>query len=220
MTRNALQLLAALITLTTATSTHSEEQYKFREYFETLPLFWDVIYAKGGETLYCGKKFGSRRGRGINIEHVFPMAWAMRAEGCRSRKSCRKHSPRFNRIEADMHNLYPARQEINKARSSIPFGIIKGEQRQFGRCDFEVDERQHKVEPKPEARGNIARAMFHMHDSYGMKIFRSQGKVLKQWHRQDPPDKEEKRRNNRIGKLQGTRNRFIDEPLAADKLRF
>ncbi len=155
----------------------SQEQYKFNDYFEALPKFWDVIYAKGGETLYCGNKFGSRRGRGINIEHVFPMGWAMRSEGCRSRKSCRKRSSRFNRIEADMHNLYPARQEINKARSSIPFGMIKGEQRQFGRCDFEVDERQRKVEPRPESRGNIARAMFHMHNSYGLKIFSRQGKL-------------------------------------------
>ncbi|MES9855622.1 MAG: endonuclease [Sedimenticola sp.] len=219
-TRTLQRLTVLLILLTTATTAQCQEQYRFSEYFEALPQFWDVIYAQGGETLYCGKKFNSRRGRGINIEHVLPMSWAMRAEGCRSRKSCRKKSSRFNRIEADMHNLYPARQEINKARSSFPFSIIKGERRQFGGCDFEVDKRQRKIEPRPEARGNIARAMFHMYDSYGVKIFRNQGKLLKRWHRQDPPDKNERRRNDRIHKLQGTRNRFIDEPKAADRLRF
>lgn len=210
----------ASLALSLITPATAVEQQRFTNYFDALPLFWDQVYDQGGETLYCGTPFGPRRGRGINIEHVFPMGWAMRAEGCSSRKACRLQSDRFNRIEADMHNLYPARQEINKARSSLPFAMIKGEHRQFGRCDFELDQRQRRVEPRPEVRGNIARAMFHMHDSYGLKIYRQQGLLLKQWHQQDPPDREERRRNDRINRLQGTRNRFIDNPQAAEKLEF
>lgn len=213
-------LLPALLMLTITPQSQAAGQTAFKEYFQALPLFWDRIYPKGGKTLYCSKKFGSRHGRSINIEHVYPMAWVKKEEGCRSRKLCRQSSPRFNRIEADMHNLYPAQREINKARGSAPFGLIEGERRDFGRCDFEFDNRRRLVEPRPASRGNIARAMLYMHDSYGLPIYKRQGKMLKQWNRQDPPDAEERRRNDRIARLQGTRNRFIDNPRSADNIRF
>ena len=39
-----------------------------------------------------------------------------------------------------------------------------------------------------------------------------QVQVYKQWHQMDPPDAEEKARNDKIASLQGNRNRFIDDP--------
>jgi len=196
------------------------EPRAFESYFDALPVFWDQVYPNGGETLYCGKPFGKRRGRSVNIEHVFPMAWAMKAEGCRSREQCRDLSLRFNRIEADMHNLYPSRKDINKTRSSFPYAMVQGEQRAFGKCDFELDHRKRRVEPRPEARGNIARAMFYMQDTYGLRIYRRQGELLRDWNRDDPPDMEERRRNEVIASIQGNRNKFIDDPSLADRLRF
>ena len=196
------------------------EPRAFESYFDALPVFWDQVYPNGGETLYCGKPFGKRRGRSVNIEHVFPMAWAMKAEGCRSREQCRDLSLRFNRIEADMHNLYPSRKDINKTRSSFPYAMVQGEQRAFGKCDFELDHRKRRVEPRPEARGNIARAMFYMQDTYGLRIYRRQGELLRDWNRDDPPDREERRRNEVIASIQGNRNKFIDDPSLADRLRF
>jgi deoxyribonuclease I len=190
------------------------------EYFNILPLFWSKLYSQGGETIYCGRSFGPDKGRGINIEHVFPMAWTLKKFLCRDRRHCRRTSPGFNRIEADMHNLYPARKEINQARSSHAFAMIKGERRNFGKCDLEIDRRRRLVEPRPASRGNIARAMFYMHSSYGLRIFRKQGELLKQWHREDPPDAEERRRNDAIEKIQGTRNRYIDRPGLVYQLRF
>jgi deoxyribonuclease-1 len=198
----------------------ADGQQVFKAYFDALPVFWERIYPKGGETLYCGEKFGSYHGRSINIEHVFPMAWAMRDQGCRSRKLCRESSQRFNQIEADMHNLYPALADINKVRSSFPFAMIPGEHRDFGRCDFEFHPRQRAVEPRPVSRGNIARAMLYMVDTYGLSLYKRQGELMKKWNREDPPDNEERRRNNLIAKYQGTRNRFIDDPKAVESMRF
>ena len=85
-------------------------QQRFTDYFDALPVFWEQVYPEGGMTLYCGKRFGNSKGKSINIEHVFPMALVMNAEGCGSRDSCRDTSSRFNQIESDMHNLYPARE--------------------------------------------------------------------------------------------------------------
>lgn len=212
--------LPALITLLFCCSVQAAGQTVYDNYFEVLPLFWQQVYPEGGETLYCAEKFGRNKGRNINIEHVYPMSWAMSSVGCRSRDACRRKSPRFNQIESDMHNFYPSRKDINKIRGSAPFGIISGETRSFGQCDFEFDARKRSVEPPPVSRGNIARAMFHMQESYGLKIFSRQGAMLQRWNREDPPDEEELRRNDVIEKLQGTRNRFIDEPRAAERLRF
>ena len=195
-------------------------QQRFTDYFDALPVFWEEVYPEGGKTLYCGKRFGNRKGKSINVEHVFPMAWVMNAEGCRSRDGCRETSTRFNIIESDMHNFYPARKEINKARGSFRFGDIKGESRKFGSCDFEVDGKRRVAEPRPASRGNIARAMFHMAETYDLKIFKKQAKLLQRWNRSDPPDKVERQRNAVIEKIQGTRNHFIDQPAAADRLRF
>lgn len=196
------------------------QQFVHKDYFEALPVFWSKVYGNGGETLYCGKKFDRGRDNAINVEHVFPMAWAMKELRCRSRKQCRFSSPLFNRIEADMHNLYPSVATINETRGAMAYGMVLGELRRFGACDFEVDEKRRRVEPRRPVRGNIARAMFYMQDAYKLKIYPRQGKLLKLWHREDPPDNEERRRNDLIEQLQGTRNRFIDNPAAADKLRF
>ena len=98
--------------------------------------------------------------------------------------------------------------------------MIKGEARRYGKCDFELDRKQRLVEPVPASRGNIARAMFHMMESYQLRIFPRQGEQLKKWHREDPPDEQEQRRNDLIEALQGTRNRFIDDPAAVRELRF
>ncbi len=187
------------------------------EYFETLPKFWGVLYANGGETLYCGKKFGKRHGRNINAEHVFPMAWVTKALKCGKRKQCRKRSRRFNRIEADMHNIFPALSNINQLRSAYAFAELPGEPGR-GKCDFEVDKKRRVAEPRPAVRGDIARAMFYMSRQYDLKLFERQKKLLLRWHRQDPPSAEERRRNDVIQKIQGRRNPFIDNPRQAGLL--
>jgi len=119
-----------------------------------------------------------------------------------------------------MHNLYPAQADINKARGSQAYGMVLGEPRRFGRCDFEVDLQKRHVEPQPAVRGNIARAMFYMHATYKLKLFSRQAVLLKQWHREDPPDQEELRRNQVIERIQGRRNPFIDHPEQLESLQF
>ncbi len=187
-----------------------------KDYDTARPLLWQLVYPNGGKTLYCGEKFDSQNRRGFNVEHVFPMSWATNGLNCGKRKQCRKKSAIFNRIEGDLHNLYPSRSDVNQGRSSFRFGEISGEQRRFGkRCDFEIDSRARVAEPAPSQRGEVARAMFYMAYQYqdqGLELFKRQAILLEQWHRADPPSKEEGRRNDVIEKIQGNRNVFIDRP--------
>ena len=179
-------------------------------YRETRPLFWNKLYPRGGTTLYCGKRFSSRHGKKINIEHVFPMSWVTKTLHCGDRNKCRRTSKRFNRIEADMHNMYPALAKVNKTRSAMAYDLIKGEKYYYKECDFEVDFHKRKVEPTPSARGKIARAMLYMADTYNLKLFSKQKKLLLKWHRANPSTKEEKRRNRRIKEIQGKANHYIE----------
>lgn len=192
-------------------------QTQIRSYQHAIRLFWRRLYATGGVTLYSQQKFGPNKPDWINIEHVFPMAWVVNSLNCKDRRHCRK-KVEFNFIESDMHNLYPSRRDLNMLRGSHRFGKIKGELRAFGSYDFKVDSKKRIVEPAPASQGEVARAMFHMSKTYNLKIFSKQTEILAYWNKVDQPSNEEKRRNNLIEELQGTRNYFIDHPKAINKL--
>jgi deoxyribonuclease-1 len=180
------------------------------DYETARKVFWKELYSDGGTTLYCRKIFGPGYNRGINIEHVFPASWIAYSLQCGKRYQCRATSPAFNRIEADLHNLYPSRSDINKARSNYPFTLIAGEPRVFGSCDFEIDERQRIAEPAPAARGRIARAMLYMADEHNLYLKKKLRLRLVEWDRKYPPNEKEIQRNGRIEQIQGNRNPFID----------
>lgn len=185
-------------------------QTAIEDYGEARPIFWAGVYPDGGETLYCSQEFDDRDG--LSIEHVFPAAWMREVFDCPSRDRCRATEPGFNRMEADLHNLYPARRTINQARGSFPFGTVPGEEHLEPGCDFEVDR---VAEPRPAARGEIARAVLYMADAYGAELPEGQRALMQAWDAADPPTAGEVARNERIFALQGTRNRFIDAHAGA-----
>ena len=122
-----------------------------KDYKTARYLLWDKVYKDGGSTLYCGEPFGARHGKGINVEHVFPMSWVTNSLDCGTRDTCRRKNKTFNYIEADLHNLFPSRTDVNKDRSSYRFGEIPGEARHYGKlCDFEASQRSRIAEPAPE----------------------------------------------------------------------
>ena len=191
-------------------------QKQIKNYQKALRLFWGQVYRNGGKTIYSQQQFGPNKPEWINVEHVFPMAWVVKAlirqKKCLDRRDCRKKSPRFNQIESDLHNLYPSRRDLNMIRGSYRFGAIKGELRLFGGYDFEIDSHRRLIEPTPASQGEVARSMFYMADAYNLKLFAKQAKTLAYWNKIDQPSNEEKRRNDLIEGLQGTRNLFIDYP--------
>ena len=176
----------------------SVEGQRIVDYETARKVFWRELYHDGGRTLYCQQPFGSGYNRGLNIEHVFPASWIAYSLRCGKRNQCRMNSPEFNLIEADLHNLYPSRTDVNKARNNYQFTIIRGEQRAFGKCDFEFDERARMAEPSSAARGRIARATLYMSDEYDLYLNHKHKSLLQALDKKYPPDQAERRRNNRI----------------------
>lgn len=192
------------------------DQFQIPIYGDAQKLFWEQVYPKGGWTLYCGERFDNRNN--IVIEDVYAKEWAAKHLQCKTLEQCRKEKAKFSRIEADLHNMYPAMEIVAKARADYLFGPIAGEFRDFFECNFEYDVRDSLAEPRDVARGNIARSILYMHVEYGLPVEEKMLDLMVEWNRQDPPSKDEIRRNDIIEQLQGTRNPFIDNPGQAEKL--
>jgi len=109
------------------------------------------------------------------------MSWVARKLGCGTRSHCRSTSLAFNRIEDDLHNIFPALAEINEARGARLYWEIPSEARSFGRCDVEIQSRE--IEPRLEVRGDIARA-----DNRGQTTV-SPNSILETWFVPDFPRK-------------------------------
>lgn len=217
--KKVLVLLAALISVVLAfqqgvAGNPNNQRVKNAEYNDALRLMWTSVYANQGKTLYCDKPFStkSRKARKkaqVNAEHIFPMSWVSRDLGCGTRKQCQAKSAKFRKIESDLHNIYPAQIQVNKARSNFRFGEVAGEKRAFGQCDFEVNPKKRVAEPAPKTRGEVARAMLYLAYQYDLNLHRKTEKLMKKWDRQDPPSAEEKRRAQIIQREQGRENPFI-----------
>ena len=105
-----------------------------------------------------------------------------------------------------MYNLYPSVGEVNGLRSNYSMAEIPGEERKFGRCDVEIEDR--KFEPRPEIRGEIARTYLYMDSVYSGRgiISKKNRKLFEAWTNQDPVDKWECERARRIRGIQGNSN--------------
>lgn len=179
----------------------------------------------------CGLEARSNASRAtrIEIEHVFPAAqfgnfrqcWreprefaeCTTAGGRRlgGRECCEKVDPVFRAAHNDLHNLYPVVGEVNGDRQDYNWGMLAGEQRAYGRCDFEIDAGERRVEPPARIRGDIARTMLYMAQTYGFRLSDQDRKLYEAWNRQDPPDSFERERNRRIRALQGNANPFVGD---------
>ncbi|MCS3903080.1 deoxyribonuclease-1 [Methylohalomonas lacus] len=181
--------------------------------------FWETLYPGGGWTLYCGLRFeaeGNGDGVMATIDHIYSMPRVYRALGCSSRLRCnQERGNEYRRIEADLHNMYPATGAVVIQRADSYFAGIESAESRFQECDFR--RRGRRVEPRDIAKGNIARTLLYMQREYGLPLAEDM-ELLKSWNRVDPPSEQEMNRNDRIERLQGNRNPFIDQPQLADDL--
>lgn len=139
----------------------------------------------------------------INIEHTWPQS-----------RFTRKFPEDFQK--SDMHHLFPSDSQMNSVRSSYPFGLVNHDTKNLKcktvRIGNPAGSSTIVFEPPPQHRGNVARALFYFAIRYDMVIDPPQEAFLRAWNQEDPVDKEEADRNDKIYSLQGNRNPFIDHP--------
>ncbi|MEM1446266.1 MAG: endonuclease [Planctomycetota bacterium] len=148
-------------------------------------------------------------GRTWNREHVWPQS---RQPGSAS------NATRGNL--GDPHALRPADPGVNSSRGNKPFGVA-GSSGSFGA------ESGGYYFPGDVDKGDVARSLFYSATRYGLDLVlgvpsgNAMGdlEALLAWHRDDPPDDFERRRNHTIysqaenpNYYTNNRNAFIDEP--------
>lgn len=165
------------------------------------------------EGVYCQKKYylapSEVPGSSIpnsdvfNTEHTWPQS---------------RFSNKFNsKIQkSDLHHLFPTYSRINSERGNYPFGEVNNERKVS--CEASQSGPAMSTgkgtyfEPPQIHKGNVARAMFYFSVRYQIEIDPVQEEYFRAWHREDPVDAAERARNEKIAKVQGNRNPFIDNP--------
>ncbi len=160
---------------------------------------------------------GQNDGDAWNREHVWPHSHGF--------------PTRNQRPHTDLHHLRPADVSVNADRGNLDFdvgGMPHGEAL-GARIDGD------SFEPPDRVKGDVARMVFYMDVRYeggdgepDLVVVPGQTRVgeprlgrlctLVAWHRADPVNAWERRRNDRIHERQGNRNPFIDHPEWVDEL--
>ena len=148
----------------------------------------------------------------LDWEHVVPASLTpARQMDCwvnGNRSQCERTSQAAKNIIFDLHNLVPAVGQANRIRSDSRYGIIQGEERKLGTCDFEWT--NELVEPSDVIRGDLARVWLYMNHKHNVAISEDELLMFLKWSRIDPPSEWEFIRNTRVKEIQGNSNVFVD----------
>ncbi len=112
--------------------------------------------------------------------------------------------------KGELHNLRACDIKTNSSRSNYPFVEGSGENKAINGNTYY---------PGDEHVGDIARICLYMALRYNFPL-KKVGKLetFLKWHRQDPVNEFEKRRNNILAQYQKNRNPFIDNPQFVEKI--
>ncbi|WP_067708831.1 MULTISPECIES: deoxyribonuclease I [unclassified Erwinia] len=163
----------------------------------------------------CGYQVrkNANRAHRIEWEHVVP-AWTFgHQRQCwqqGGRKQCAKDAG-YRQIETDLHNLQPAIGEVNGDRGNFMYSQWNGSERQYGQCEMKIDFKNKQAEPPARARGAIARTWFYMRDRYKLAMSSQQTQLMTVWDKQYPVTAWECERDNRIARVQGNHNPYVQQ---------
>ena len=207
--RKALLALAvsALLPATTLATNYSAEDAISKQ-------FWGSLYKQGGETFYCKKKFQNKTPL-IAASYIYPQGSIRQYLGCGTKRQCLRDSDEYNRIASDLHNVVPADSYFEMKRTNTVFGALD---ENIEANDCGIKRQMHIIEPPAEVRGDIARVIFYMHQTYDLPIIGNLV-VLEAWDKMDPPSAEEILRSKKIYELQGNANPLVTTSNVAAHLK-
>ena len=185
---------------------NSSGQYLIMDYYSESPHYFE-----GNGTAPSG----------MNKEHVAPQSWWGGGTG--------------NWVGSDVFQVLPSESQANSAKSNYPLGVVSGSTSNANaRMKTGHDKKGQMVfEPCDEYKGDFARIYFYVATCYptvGWMSYNSSTNntafkneeyptltsdmlaLMLEWHKNDPVSEWEITRNNRVEKVQGNRNPFIDYP--------
>lgn len=202
MNKFSLVLLAFFLPVATSHGDTPEQQFLKR------------VYANGGKTLYCQEVF--QPGDRVSIEHIYDERRLAQHFDCRTSRLCQSN-PQFVDVSRDRHSLFPVTRRAELDRRRTLFGDLPATTATDGQCGYK--QAFQVFEPPKSAKGDVARAMLYLYDRYDIPLLGTL-EMYQRWHRDDPVDDEERRRNNVIEQVQATAipsstNRIAQSPCRA-----
>ena len=190
------------------------------------------------KTFYCGCNFSknrqldfdscridvtNRRNTRVEWDHIVPISWIGTGRKCWSenmcesekgpkfggRKCCTLVDPYFNQAQNDLHNIWPSAGGINMIKSNFEANYV-GESGLDVGCGFLVEKKAFRFEPPNEVKGDVARVVLYMADTYQVPLSFHQKNLLLKWSREDHVNDWEIKRNSLIYDLQGNSNPYIE----------
>lgn len=170
-----------------------------------------TVYAQGGSTLYCNTPFTP--GDRLKVDMIYSEKQLLRHFGCITPRQCAS-KPGYTEVAGDLHNMYPIVRSTDLDRRGSLFGDLPDDV-ETRECGYQLSFQT--FDPPDHAKGNVARAMIYMHMQHKLPLIGPLD-LYQRWNKADPPDAEEKRRNDAISKLQGNRNPYIDKPELIERM--
>lgn len=250
--RTAAALSAALAAAFAAGSAFAAGNTTNEDFRESKKMLERKVYFDHRVTLYCGYAYDKnkdvalpegftteahkeRAGR-VEWEHVVPAEnfgryfkeWREGSGRCinekghffKGRRCAEKLSAEFRLMQADMYNLFPAVGAVNAIRSNYNYEMLPGVPNAFGTCEMKIDNR--KAEPPERSRGEIARAMLYMEETYApvYRMSAKQRRMIEEWNAKYPVTQWECTRAGRIAGLQGNESTVTAEACRAAGLNY
>lgn len=119
---------------------------------------------------------------------------------------------------SDLHHLFPVSSVINSVRANHPYCNVDELLREDDGSRYGNANGTRCFEPRDEHKGNAARAMFYFAVVYQQALNPVEEATLRQWAEIDPVDAAERDRNDRVERIQGSRNPFVDDPDLIDRI--
>lgn len=152
----------------------------------------------------------------LNCEHTWPQSKFIKDKNDKEVETAQL---------TDLHHLFPAEKNANQIRANYDFQYVIKDLNLGSNCvpskSGQTTGKQGNFffEPPTNHKGNVARAMFYFSTHYKLPIDALQEKTLREWHKLDPVDADERERNNKIEQIQGNRNPYIDYPELVEQIK-
>ncbi|MBZ2168508.1 MULTISPECIES: endonuclease [Marinobacter] len=174
--------------------------------------FWNNLYATGGTSFFCEKAF-KKKGFMLQDGYIYPLSDIRTALDCGTSRQCEQDN-RYRQIASDLHNMVPVKSRLEMKRQTVRYEQLDSHANSE---DCGIKEQAGFFEPPERVKGDVARTMAYMVDTYGLPWL-GRPPIFKDWNRQDPPDDTELSRHSKIAEVQGNENPFVTNPNRIERL--
>lgn len=124
-------------------------------------------------------------------------------------RCCQKSDKTYQIMLYDLHNRLPTHPDVKRRLDAYTIGILPDEKNSERFYSLKLDSKRKLMEPPDEKKGEIARIILYMHDTYHIPIEQAALAQYTAWHQTFPPSNWEKFKNFAIAQAQGNINPYI-----------